>query len=133
MTHDLLQSATALAYTLAAENRALAELDFTRAVTLLDAKQRATDAFAAAHARAATTPDDMRTRRSLIMDVATRLRELAGENKRLLERAVVVQGRVIGAVVRAIPKAVGGAPRYGSGGALSEATRMRPIALSARA
>ena len=64
--------------------------------------------------------------------MARRLGELAGENKRLLERAVIVQGRVIGTVVRAIPKAVGGAPRYGAGGALSETARMRPMALSAR-
>jgi len=124
MTQQFLQAATALADTLAAENRALAVLDFAGAVALLGAKQRATEAFVAA-----ATPVDMRNQNA----VATRLRELAVENKRLLERAVTVQGRVIGAIVRAIPKAVGAAPRYGAGGAFAGATRIRPIALSARA
>jgi hypothetical protein len=133
MTQKLLQSATLLADTLAAENRALAGLDFAHAVALLDAKLRATDAFVAARAHAASAPDELRNRRHLVEDVATRLRELAAENKRLLERAVIVQGRVIGAIVRAVPKATGGVPRYGAGGALAETTRMRPMALSARA
>ena len=129
MTQDFLQSATALADTLAAENRALTNLDFGRATALLAAKQRATEAFA----QAATTSEDMRTRRNLFADVATRLRDLGAENQRLLERAVFVQGRVIGAIVRAVPKLAGGVPRYGAGGAVSETARVRPIALSARA
>jgi hypothetical protein len=133
MTQQLLQSAGALADTLAAENRALAGLDFVRAVTLLGAKLRATDAFIAAHEQVASAPDEMRGRRRLFTDVAARLRELAAENKRLLERAVIVQGRVIGAIVSAVPKVVGGVPRYGAGGVLAETTRVRPMALSSRA
>ena len=133
MNQELLQSATRLADTLAAENRALAGLDFARAVALLGAKLRAADEFVAARAQAGAAPDEMRNWRSSVEEVATRLRDLAAENKRLLERAVVVQGRVIGAIVHAIPKAVGGVPRYGAGGALAESTRMRPMAFSARA
>jgi hypothetical protein len=72
-------------------------------------------------------------RRRLLAVVAARLRELADENKRLLERAVIVQGRVIGAIVRAIPKVTGGVPRYGAGGGFADTARMRPIALSAHA
>jgi len=128
---DVLQSAGALADTLAAENRALAGLDFSAAVALLGAKQRATDAFIAAHGAPAV--GEPIGRRRLLAEVAARLRELAAENKRLLERAVIVQGRVIGAIVRAVPKVVGGVPRYGAGGALAEATRVRPMALSSRA
>jgi len=128
---DLLQSATALADTLAIENRALAGLDFAGAVRLLDAKQRAADGFIAA--QAASAPGAMRTRRGLFEEVATRLRVLATENKQLLERAVMVQGRVIGAIVGAVPKTSGGVARYGSGGAMAETTRIRPMALSARA
>ncbi len=131
MIQEFLQSVAALADTLAEENRALAGLDFGRAVMLLETKQRATDAFAAAHH--AATPDAMRTRRSLVEPLVRRLRDLADENKRLLERAVTVQGRVIGAIAGAIPKTIGGAPRYGSRGALADVSRMRPIALSARA
>jgi hypothetical protein len=122
VTQDLTQAAVALAATLVAENQALIGLDFRRAAALLDEKRRAADAFAAA-------AQD----RQVAADVVTRLRDLAAENKRLLERAVLVQGRVIGAVVRAIPKVVGGVPRYGAGGAFTGNTRMRPMALSARA
>ena len=121
MTQDLAKAAGVLAETLAAENQALAALDYRRAVTLLDAKRSAAEAFAtAAQAQRMTA------------DVVTRLRDLAAENKRLLERAVMVQGRVIGAVVRAIPKVTGGVPRYGAGGAFTGNTRIRPMALSAR-
>ena len=133
MNQELLQSATTLADTLAAENRALSDLDFTSAANLFGAKLRATDAFVAAHARAAAAPGEPRDRRRLVGDVVTRLRELTAENKRLLERAVLVQGRVIGAVVRAVPKVTRGVPRYGSGGALTETSRVWPMALSARA
>jgi len=131
MTESLMQSATELANTLAEENRALGSLELARAVTLLDAKLRATSAFIAAQAREASNPDELRTRRQLIQDAAVRLRDLAADNKRLLEHAIRVQGRVIGSIVEALPKVTSGVQRYGASGAMA-ASRVRPIALAAR-
>jgi hypothetical protein len=130
MTQELIQSATALAETLAEENRALGSLEFARAATLVDAKERAS-AFIAAQAREASAPPEMRTRRQVLEAALARLRDLAAENKRLLERAIIVQGRVIGSIVEALRKTPI-APRYGASGALAGATT-RPMALSARA
>ena len=131
MTQELIQSATVLADALAEENRALGSLEFARAATLVDAKERATSAFIAAQAREASAPPEMRTRRQVLEAALFRLRELGRENKQLLERAIIVQGRVIGSIVEALRKTPI-APRYGASGALASATT-RPMALSARA
>ena len=132
MTHELVQSATALADTLEEENHALRGLELARAVTLLDAKVRATSAFIAAQAREASAPLDLRTRRQLVEAAVLRLRDLAAENERLLERAIVVQGRVIGSIVEALSRVTARTRRYGATGALA-GPGMRPMALSARA
>ena len=131
MTEDLVQSATVLADALADENQALGALEFARAALLLDAKNRATAAFIAAQAREASAPAEMRTRRQVLEATIVRLRDLAAENKRLLERAIIVQRRVIGSIVDTIPKA-GPAPRYGASGAFASGD-VRPMALSSRA
>jgi hypothetical protein len=89
MSEEAMTAATALVETLEAENAALAALDLPRAAGLLADKQRAVAEFAAA----APQPAAQRT--------ARRLRALAIENKRLLERALAVQGKVIGIVARA--------------------------------
>jgi flagellar biosynthesis/type III secretory pathway chaperone len=64
--------------------------------------------------------------------IAERLRVLAAENRVLLERALMVQQRIIGIVARAMQPA---APefRYGANGGLAVAARARAFALSARA
>jgi prepilin-type processing-associated H-X9-DG protein len=129
MTQDLVQSAMALADALAEENRALDGLEFARAARWLEAKAQATSAFIAAQAWEA--PAAMRTRRQVLEAAVVRLRDLAAENKQLLERAVIVQRRVIGSIVDAIPKS-GPAPRYGSSGAFADG-HVRPMALSSRA
>lgn len=131
MTQELVQSAIALAEALAEENRALESLTFAQAATLLEAKTRATSAFITAQAREASAPPGARTRRQQLEPTVVRLRDLAAENKRLLERAIIVQRRVIGSIVDAIPKA-GSAPRYGASGAFAGG-HVRPMALSARA
>ena len=131
MTQDLVQSATALADALADENQALGKLEFARAALLLDVKNRATAAFIAAQAREASAPPALRTRRQVLEATIVRLRDLAAENKRLLERAIIVQRRVIGCIVGAIPKS-GPAPRYGASGAIAGG-HVRPMALSSRA
>jgi hypothetical protein len=131
MKQALMQSAIALADALAEENRALGSLELKCAAALLDAKLRATSALIAAQAREASAPPAARTRKEQMEATAARLRDLAAENKRLLERAITVQGRVIGCIVGALPKP-GSAPRYGASGAFAGG-RVRPMALSARA
>ena len=54
-----------------------------------------------------------RPQRDAAERMARRLQALAQENRRLLERAIAVQGRVIG-VDRACRGAVGGAAGYGA-------------------
>jgi len=79
--------ATRLAQILEQENAALAAFDFPRATALLAEKQEALRLFAA------EPPGN----------APARLRELADTNRRLLERAIAVQGRVIELVASALP------------------------------
>jgi flagellar biosynthesis/type III secretory pathway chaperone len=133
MTPELIAAAVRLADALAQENRALAALDLPRAAGILDAKTRALEAFAAAQALAAAgvRPVDSREEAE---QLAARLRDLAQENRRLLEHAIAVQGRVIGLVARAVPSASGqGGTQYGSDGGLAGGKRPGGIALSCRA
>lgn len=135
MHPDPIAAAGHLADVLDAENAALLALDVPGATALLPAKERA--AAALAHALAHTRPapgddgpapgDDGPAR-----DVAARLDEAARENRRLLERAMRVQGQVIGALARAVQQAgAQEAPRYGRRGSLASAGAGR--ALSSRA
>ncbi len=99
MTMGLTNVGMALAETLEAENSALTALDLPRAGAMLARKQRALADLAAAAARgnaASQGPTDRMTRR---------LQALAIENKRLLERAIAAQGRVIEVVARAAASA----------------------------
>ena len=92
-------SSSALAEMLEAENAALRELDFCRATALLEAKRRVLDLFVTAGAPSAPMPD--------------RLRQAAEENRELLERALLIQRRIIGIVLQAVaPKP----PSYAAGG-----------------
>ena len=69
----------------------------------------------------------------LAEQVGARLRDLAAENQRLLERAMTVQGRVIGLLTRGVPRAMTKAPRYTAGGGMVTSQQMPPVAVSARA
>jgi hypothetical protein len=133
----LIAAAVALADTLSRENAALVALNLPAALVLLAEKQAATEAFTAAHARAAAalakTPGLPAADQELAETVGARLRELAAENKRLLERALRVQGRVMGSIARALPRALATAPRYDAVGGIAGANRPPPVALSARA
>lgn len=120
MTHDLIAAGTLLADTLEAENAALAALDLPRAVGLLADKQHAVEGLTAAQTPAPSNPAAER--------VARRLKALALENKRLLERAIAAQSRVIGVVGRAAAPAV--AP---TGYATLRGQRPAAFALSAKA
>ncbi|MDA8253872.1 MAG: hypothetical protein M0Z28_32510 [Rhodospirillales bacterium] len=122
MTPRQIAAAVALADTLARENAALAALDLAGAAAMLDAKQAAAAAFAAAQATPAA-PDAAHQR------LAAQLRDLADENRRLLERAIRVQGRVLEVVARALPKPPG--RRYGATGAPARGA-VAPVIVSAR-
>jgi hypothetical protein len=125
MNSDLQAAVEALCLVLDRENAALRALDPVRAGGFLVAKRAATDALLQAGERHAGTPP-------LSVAEARRLRDLAAENRRLLERAIMIQGRVIAVVARAAPRPRM-APRYAANGAMAYAGRPIPMALSARA
>jgi hypothetical protein len=94
------------------ENQALAEMNFARAGALLAPKHAAADALAAAWRAATATeapPADL-----------IKLGELAEENRRLLNRAMRVQRRVLDLVAKAA-RSAHPAPRYGAGGRVAGA------------
>jgi hypothetical protein len=133
MTHEMIAAATALADTLVQENEALEAMDLKRAIALLEAKRRCMEALAAAQSRlarglAARLPT---TQRAAAEQVTTRLGDLAAENKRLLERAMAVQKRVVGVVAQAASASVPRTPRYGNSGALAAPVRTAAMAISA--
>ncbi len=123
MTQALTAAAAALAATLAEENAALAALDLGMAAALLAKKRAAAEAFARAQAEP-TDPADVAQRA-----LAARLRDLAEENRVLLERGLRVQARVLELVARAVPRLA--APRYGARGAPAT-DAVAPVIVSAR-
>lgn len=117
MSPELIAAAVRLADVLRAENDALARLDLPAAAGLLDGKQAAAAAFAAL---AGTAAQPGRPASGEAREVAAGLRELAQDNQRLLERAMLVQNRVIGTITRAAAATVAQtAPRYGRSGAMT--------------
>jgi hypothetical protein len=127
MSRTLIDAATTLADTLARENAALDALDLSGAVALLPEKRRALDTLAGTDG-IALRPDlrwEMET-------VLRRLRDLAGENRRLLRHALTVQSRVIEIVAGALPRTEG-AGRYGAPAGRAAASRPTAWSLVARA
>ena len=120
MTPELIAAAEHLADTLAGENRALAALDLARAAAMLEDKTRALESFTAAQAlmERGETASRQASPRTEAEQLTARLRTLAEENRRLLEHAIAVQGRVIALVARVIPGKVAeqGGLRYGADG-----------------
>ena len=124
MSKELIAAAGRLADTLAEENAALVALDLPRAAAMLTDKQCAVAEFlAACSGPAIATRHEAMTRR---------LQLLSDENRRLLERAIAVQGRVIGLIARAAAPAA--APSgYSSHGSASHSARPTAFAVCARA
>lgn len=110
-----------LAGVLERENVALANLDLVRAASFLAEKRAAVETLAGATFAGEATIEAM-----------PRLRDLAAENRRLLERAMAVQGRVIEVIARAGTRTVATAG-YRANGGLAAYGRQQPLALSARA
>jgi hypothetical protein len=121
---DPLAPARALAAVLREENAALAARDLAAATALLARKQAAADAFAARPAVPPGTPG--------AAALAAELRDLAAENRKLLERAMFVQRRVIEIVARAA-RGHSAAPRYGRRGSQLAEHRAPAFALHAKA
>jgi hypothetical protein len=121
MSQEAITAGTFLAETLEMENAALAALDLPRAAGMLGDKQHAIANLAAVQTLPAS--------RDAAERLARRLQILADENKRLLERAIAAQGRVIEVVARAAAASLAPAG-YGTARSVG-----RPIALalSARA
>jgi hypothetical protein len=124
----MVAAAVQLADLLARENAALEAIDLPLAASMVPEKQRAASAFAVAAAAAGTLEG---IHRAAAEDTARRLQALAAENKRLLERAIAVQGRLIGTIATALPPRAG--PRYGARGAAGQHGRPVAYALAARA
>jgi hypothetical protein len=131
MTRDMMNAAAALAAVLSEENAALAGFDYARATALLGRKERALAELVDAQ-RAMPAPSADAAHREVAERLATDLRDLSTENRRLLEQAIQVQRRVVGVVFKAVPKTIFGAPRYAASGAMA-ASRLPPaVVLSSR-
>ncbi len=116
MTPPLIAAALHLTATLAAENTALSKMDLAGAASLLAEKTAAAAAFSAAQA-AGKGPPRMAVPPGL-HKIAANLQQVAEENRRLLERAIAVQSRVIGTLAQAA-RTADATPRYGSSGLLA--------------
>ncbi|MGX9962765.1 hypothetical protein ACVFYP_05550 [Roseomonas sp. F4] len=131
MMQPLIVAAQRLSEALRAENEALARLDLNSAAALALPKQQASDAFAAAFDAANRTnakaqgPD-----RAKAEELAGRLRDLGTENRRLLERAIALQSRVIETIAGATRPV--GPGTYGERGRQRDG-RHQPLSLSSRA
>lgn len=131
MINHLMASAQRLAEALHAENEALALLDMPRAATLAAQKQEASERFAAAYAAAQRSTLRLEGRlREHTEQLAGRLRDLGAENRRLLERAIDLQSRVIETIAGAARP--GRAATYGARGHQRDA-RAVPLSFSSRA
>src|SRR5437762_2438561 len=101
MSKELIAAAGRLADTLADENAALTSLDLPRAAAMLADKQCAVADFLAARNTLIPAGQD-----ASFKAMARRLQSLSDENRSLLERAITVQGRVIGVIARAVTPVV---------------------------
>lgn len=124
-TSELIDAATGLTRVLDAENEALLRLDVTEAVAFLPAKTEAAATFALVAERTAADGSEE------THAAARRLSEAVAENRRLLERAMVVQRHVIATVLSA-GVADPTASRYGASGEAASDARAA-LAFRARA
>lgn len=130
MIPELCTAGEHLATVLEQENQTLRAMDLPGAGALLADKTRAIDAFLAAQKQAEGVASDTALHRRASA-MAARLARLAAENRRLLDRAIKVQGRVLDVIARAVPPAA--VAGYRPGVAAGALVRPAPIALSARA
>ena len=126
MAATLVAAASRLRDVLSAENAALLALDVPGAASLLDEKLAAARGLAEVSALRPAARQTAET-----AGLALQLRDLAQENRRLLERAILVQGRVLDMVARAARQDVAqSSGRYGAGGAAGGATDRCAVAMT---
>ena len=113
-------AARSLAAVLEDENAALRVLDIARVADLVGAKRAAVQALAGGAPA------------GVDVAMAERLHVLANDNRRLLERAMAVQSRVVALLAEAMKPPVA-APRYARNGTMMPAREPRHTAFSARA
>lgn len=131
MIEAVIAAAERLAEALHAENAALARLDLAAAGELGEAKRQAADAFAAAFAAAERSGSRAAGGSRAAAEALTqRLSALTTENRRLLERAIALQSRVIETIAGAARPA--GPGTYGAGGRAREGGGA-PLSVLARA
>ncbi|UFN48828.1 hypothetical protein LPC08_22965 [Roseomonas sp. OT10] len=132
MMQPLITAGQSLAEALTQENEALARLDFAGAGRLADAKLRASDAFAAAFAAARGTGARVEgDQREATRELSTRLSALSEENRRLLQRAIALQSRVIETIAgAALPRAQ--PDTYGEAGLRPVPRQTPPLTFAAR-
>lgn len=130
MNTSVIDAAMRLADILARENAALQAMDIKAVTALLTDKAQALAAFTAAGEAAAGVPHALRPKAETL---ARNLRDLVHENRRQLDIALQVQGRVLGAIARvAAQQTKQITPRYGGGGSPTS-SHPAAIAISARA
>jgi hypothetical protein len=128
----LLASAERFTEILSAENAALTALDFSGTGALMSAKEDALKAMTVALSLPDGPVDASLRQRIEAFD--EQLSRLMDENRRLLERALVVQTRVVGVIARASRCELARQARgYSTNGAPATASRAPAIALAARA
>ncbi len=131
---SLIAAAVRLADVLHTENAALAALNIPAAVRLLPEKLAAADAFVTAQASAGAKGRQAARHRIELESIARRLQDLAAENRRLLERAMLVQTRVIATVAKAArATAERAAPGYSASHGLRGAPRLAACAVATQA
>ena len=130
MTQELIDAAVDLVGLLARENEALGRMDLARAAAMVGAKRRAAEAFAAASGGEAKGPE---TIARLAPPLQRQLAQLAEENHRLLERAIRIQGRVIGTIAGALARSAKQQGGYGADGARAPRAQTPALTFSARA
>ncbi len=133
LTAALKAAAERLADLLAEENAALEAVDYAAVTRGNDGKRVAIEAFQAALAAVRAGDVALAADEALGMTPSIEhLRSVAARNQQLLARAMTVQARVLGCVLRALPATRPAPGRYGATGAPARVSSA-PVAIFARA
>jgi len=127
MTQDLVDAANTLADVLVRENAALKRLDIPAAMALVAAKEAALLGVTKGR-----VPLPVPERNPVVLALGRRVSGLVAENRALLERAIAVQTRVVGIIVRAAAPQPA-TRQYAANGFKSQPRRALATALSASA
>lgn len=122
--HPSLRAAHALCLVLEAENKALRAMDIGRANALLEEKQAAVNRLVGTRGLVGSAPA------LEWAEAGKRLGLLAADNKRLLERAMVAQNRVMACIARAVARVLPSGSGYGAQGCAPRPSTLPPVALS---